>query len=187
MEFGNLRGLLVSANGRPFMKKPCTLYQKEIEYEGPRRDTPTWDCELDPVDTDGIEGIFISFVGLALPSNATDNDNLPLISGQSTLFANGIELNHGQAKARFPKGVRPAYGSHPYRRRHLATVTGTKPVLAVRVTGADASTTASMAEISDSIFGTAGDPVNLKSQYAACSFNKLAITPAPRFAGTYCG
>jgi hypothetical protein len=171
------------------MKKPCTLYLKEIEYEEPSVGKPDskWDCELDPVDADGIEGIFMSFEGLNLQSNATDSDSRPLISGESTLFANGIEINHGQAKARFPKGARPAYGRRPHKHRHLATVTGTKPVLAVRVIGADTSTTASMVEISDSIFGTAGDPVNLKSQFAACSFNKLNITPTPGFAGTHHG
>lgn len=74
--------------------------------------------------------------------------------------------------------------------RHLATVTGIKTVLAVQVIGADNSTTASMVEISDSTFGTAGDQVNFKSQYAACSFDKLNITPASApglFAGTYHG
>jgi hypothetical protein len=171
------------------MKEPCTLYQKVIEYEQPSGTQPDseWDCELDPVDADGIDGNFVAFEGLDLPPNATDNAKNPLISGESTLFAKGIQLNRGQAKARFPRGVSPAFGRHPRRHRNLAVVTGIKPVLAVRVVGADASTTSSMADISDSIFGTNSDPVNLKSQYAACSFGQLNITPAVAWGqgGTY--
>jgi hypothetical protein len=185
----HLRGLLFHPTSSRFMKEPCTLYLKSIEYEEPSDDKPVlvWECELDPTDANGIKGIIVAFEGFNPPFNYKDNDGNPLRSGQSTLFANGIELNRGEAKARFPKGVAPAFGRRPHRHRQLATVTGIKPVLAVRVIGADNSTTASMVEISDSIFGTAGDPVNLKSQYAACSFNKLNVTPAPGFAGTYRG
>lgn len=60
--------------------------------------------------------------------------------------------------------------------RRLA-VTGTKKTLVLRVNAPDVSTTASLSELSDSIFGTSGDPVNLRSQYKACSFNKLDFEP----------
>lgn len=56
-------------------------------------------------------------------------------------------------------------------RRRMATVT--KRVLVLRVVAADAETTGSEADLSDDIFGTGGDPVNLKSQYAKCSYNQL--------------
>jgi len=61
--------------------------------------------------------------------------------------------------------------------RSLA-VLGTKEMLAIRVKAADATTTASKAEISDSWFGTDGDAVNLKSQYAACSYGALTCNAA---------
>ena len=54
----------------------------------------------------------------------------------------------------------------------------TKTVLALRVEAADATTSSSAAVISDKIFGTSGDSVNLKSQYAACSHGKLIFEPA---------
>lgn len=60
--------------------------------------------------------------------------------------------------------------------RRLA-VTGTKKTLVLRVNAPDVSTTVSLSELSDSIFGTSGDPVNLRSQYKACSFNKLDFEP----------
>ncbi|KAL3937851.1 MAG: hypothetical protein SGBAC_007117, partial [Bacillariaceae sp.] len=49
----------------------------------------------------------------------------------------------------------------------------------------DAQPTATSAQISDSIFGTSGDLVNLKSQYEGCSDNKITITPATG-TGTAC-
>ena len=61
-------------------------------------------------------------------------------------------------------------------RRHLTT--GTKTVLVVRVVSNDSSTTASANQLSDSVFGTNGDLVNLKTQYAACSHNQLQFQPA---------
>ena len=61
-------------------------------------------------------------------------------------------------------------------RRRLTT--GTKTVLVVRVVANDSSTTASADQLSDSVFGTNGDLVNLKTQYAACSHNQLLFQPA---------
>ena len=52
----------------------------------------------------------------------------------------------------------------PNDRRNLAAVTGIKYVLVVCVQALDAATTASEDMISDSVFGTFGDQVNLKSQ-----------------------
>ena len=51
-------------------------------------------------------------------------------------------------------------------------------VLAVRVRAPDATTDSSLEELSDKIFGTNGDTVNLKTQYEACSYGKLKILPA---------
>ena len=61
-------------------------------------------------------------------------------------------------------------------RRRLTT--GIKTVLVVRVVANDSSTTASADQLSDSVFGTNGDLVNLKTQYAACSHNQLQFQPA---------
>lgn len=61
-------------------------------------------------------------------------------------------------------------------RRRLTT--GIKTVLVVRVVANDSSTTSSAYQLSDSVFGTNGDLVNLKTQYAACSHNQLQFQPA---------
>ncbi|GFH56166.1 hypothetical protein CTEN210_12642 [Chaetoceros tenuissimus] len=65
---------------------------------------------------------------------------------------------------------------HETRRRKL--VTGTKSFLALRVEAADVSTSSTESEISDSWFGTSGDPLNFKSQMEACSYDKYQVVPA---------
>lgn len=68
-------------------------------------------------------------------------------------------------------------GEEPHERRRLAAL-GIKSVLAIRVTdGSDVTTGSSLSEISNFIFGTSGDTVNLKSQYDACSQGKLLFEP----------
>ena len=71
------------------------------------------------------------------------------------------------------------YVPQPYGRR-LAVSTGDKEMLAIRVVANDATTTASLADISDNWYGTSGDTVNLKSQYSACSYGALECNPASK-------
>jgi len=69
------------------------------------------------------------------------------------------------------------------RRRRKLAVIGEKTVLVVRVIATNAQTTAEKSELSDGVFGTNGDPVNLKSQYKDCSHNQLIFNPVPDSAG----
>lgn len=100
-----------------------------------------------------------------------------IVSGESTFIQDGAYYDD-------ERGTFNIFGLHndsneedpPNRRRKLAT--GTKNMLAVRIIASDASTTASESEISDGWFGTNGDSVNLKSQYAACSYDKLQMNAA---------
>jgi hypothetical protein len=55
---------------------------------------------------------------------------------------------------------------------------GTKKVLVVRIAASDKGASMSAAELSDSVFGTSGDKVNLRTQYLACSHNQLDLQPA---------
>jgi hypothetical protein len=75
--------------------------------------------------------------------------------------------DHGRNLAAFQSG------------RKLQTI-GTRTVLAVRVILNDASYNfASQTGLSNDIFGNGVDPHNLKSQYAACSYNKLIFEKSP--------
>jgi hypothetical protein len=62
-------------------------------------------------------------------------------------------------------------------RRDLA-VLGIKKTLVVRVTAADAATTAPASTLSDKVFGTTGDEVNLKTWYDECSHGRVNFVPA---------
>lgn len=68
-------------------------------------------------------------------------------------------------------------------RRLQSGVTNLK-VLMVRVVLDDAATTATQSELSDSAFGNGNDPVTLKSQYAACSYDKMIFDKADDRSGT---
>eukprot|EP00957_Ditylum_brightwellii_P175950 13397682-Ditylum_brightwellii.AAC.1 len=106
-----------------------------------------------------------------------------LISGDSDLILPaGAKLAKGKIKLNGP----PELKNRPdkEKRRKLAQ-TGEKTVLVVRVEApAGISTTATMAELADSVFGAdsglleANDPVNLRSQYLECSHRKLSFTLA---------
>jgi hypothetical protein len=52
-----------------------------------------------------------------------------------------------------------------------------RTVLVIRANNKGRSTTASEAQLSDDIFGTQGDELNLKSQFLACSDGKLQFEP----------
>jgi hypothetical protein len=86
--------------------------------------------------------------------------------GNATDAATGF--NPGIAK----RGMDPA---DLFWNRRLRT--GTKRVLVLRAVASDRSTTASEAELSDDIFGTSGDVINLKTQYRSCSDNQLIFEP----------
>jgi hypothetical protein len=101
-----------------------------------------------------------------------------ITSGTSTLMQEGAYFDDDEGSLIFPDLANVQYGDDPEARRKLAVTTGTKEMLAVRVIASDASTTSSESAISDAWFGTSGDAVNFKSQYEACSYDKLQINPA---------
>jgi hypothetical protein len=116
--------------------------------------------------------------------------NGELVSGETELLLDGetttIDETTGEIDtAGMPPGLAKKLAK---RNRKLAVTTGDRSVLVVRVEAGDGiNTSASKATLSDSVFGTNGDPVNLKSQYSACSHNQLRFKAAdnkPGAAGT---
>ena len=64
------------------------------------------------------------------------------------------------------------------RSRRLSTSIGTRSVLVVLVNADGVSPSRSEAQVSDDVFGTNGDAVNLVGQYLSCSHNQLNFTMA---------
>lgn len=100
--------------------------------------------------------------------------NPDIESGFTTLFADGAILKDHKLLIR--KSNQLSFGSNE-RRRQLAQ-TGTRTVLAVRVRSNGSWTVSTSSQISDNIFGTGNDVINLKSQMEGCSHNQLIIQPA---------
>ena len=99
-----------------------------------------------------------------------------LKSGETELEMPGAVVDMGKGVIVLPENATPNLINLPNRRerdlRELA-VTGSRSVLVVRVIASDGQTGFSEAQLSNSVFGTSGDPVNLKSHYAACSHGRL--------------
>lgn len=93
-----------------------------------------------------------------------------LVGGDAFLNLTNATLHHGQV---FPP---KDWAIKRHQKRVLSTVVGQRSLLVVRVVAPDASTTASVEELSDAVFGTNGDRANLVTQFAACSNKQLTFT-----------
>ena len=168
-----------NGQGNAIMKKPCTLLQRVVDYEGKGSEEFFWDCALDAEAIGPGNGTFVNIEGIDIQAYRPN-------SGESTFFAPGIRLANG--KARVPEHANPVFDrltdtnefvedAKPGKtRRRLDT--GEKTLLVLRVLSNDSINTQSAQEISDGVFGTYGDAVTLKSQYAACSNDQLHFEPA---------
>lgn len=144
-------------------------------------DDISFECEpLDPSDTGGITGISFPLVlDKGQKKGLKDKlDSGVLVSDETTIMMDNSGITLGNGKLHVPPGREISLGKRNGKsKRRLAVVTGVKPILVVRVTDAEGKVVPQNAEqVGDDIFGTKGDPVNLKSQMSACSFNQLNIT-----------
>mmetsp|Transcript_33264 Transcript_33264/g.80431 ORF Transcript_33264/g.80431 Transcript_33264/m.80431 type:complete len:935 (-) Transcript_33264:141-2945(-) len=167
--------------------KPCTLFFEARDNVD--EDVFKWRCRMkgqDATNAGALVGGYhanvdiqgIDYVLAAKPD---------IVSGETLLFAQGAIIEDHvlviTPNTELKFDTQHAIGGGG--RRRLATSTGNKDVLVVRVVTTDSQPTATAAQMSDSVFGTSGDPVNLKSQYEGCSDNKITITPATG-TGTAC-
>ena len=90
-----------------------------------------------------------------------------------------IKLSKGSPKSQknaIRRRRRPSDTSNS--RRLTVRTIGTSTVLVLRVSAADRNSSLTSKELSDRIFGTDGDKVNLVSLYGDCSAGKLKFIPA---------
>lgn len=153
---------------------PCRLTtietDGEVDYD--------YFCELDPQDADGVVGVVLPITGLSLTN---------MVSGQTMVFVEGyfirdsvitipaaagedqVNVTETPASAQFPTAPTPF---------------GDKKVAVIRVNALDGQPGATAEEISDGVFGTDGDPFNMVTQFAACSFDQFRLWA---FSGTVNG
>jgi hypothetical protein len=156
----------------------------ELLLIDPSSDAPDqiFECEMEPEDMDGVPG-------LSLPLQATDaqKNALRVMLEKGDLISGKSKLVHGSNAAfddnglLLPPGldIAASVRKNPNNdRRNLAIVTGTKPILVVKVTDSVGKARSETPyQIGDDIFGYGTDAVNLKSQMAACSMGDLTIVP----------
>jgi hypothetical protein len=158
----------------------------EAQHEDEVHGRPEWICELQGSDVEQAQVTFVSFEGL----DDQELEDSKVISGETTFQASGAQILPN-GRLRVPPNSKSKFGRAPPRgpgnsngnsggndrgvnnERGLQAVP--KKVLAVRLIAPDASTTANVADISDSIFGTTGDSINLKERYDTCSYGQLTF------------
>ena len=158
----------------------------EVQHEDPSIEESYFSCETSDGMQYKVDGV---------PQSEVDSEKAAVANGEKefdfpagTTIANGkINAPHGTKvsfKKKRDKGTVGPKGGYSWsgRDRKLLTA-GTKTVLVVRVIAADGTTSASQAELSDSVFGTSGDQVNLASQYNVCSDGQLIFDKAANKAG----
>lgn len=107
-----------------------------------------------------------------------DEDAVFLPPGQVILAPRGDDVNRrlGQTNLRARRDTNDGTSDNRSL-RWTRSYEGNKPVLVVRVTDVNGKVHEDTPDImSDKIFGTYTDSVNLKSQFAACSYDKLRVT-----------
>ena len=142
-------------------------------------------CAMDPVDVDGPTGFTLYPIEASLAQEQMMKSMVQsgeLVSGHSTLLLQGSMIGAGELDEEvvfLPPDIEVSTGvenSQGQGFRHLAIVTGDKPILVVKVNALDHHVIDTAASISDVIFGTTSDEVSMKEQLYAISNGKLNIT-----------
>jgi len=171
------REIHISEN-RSLQKKDCTFMIREDlglpEMEkGVGDDHPTYDCMMDdgstlPLILDKAQE---QLLDLMVKDGSVTPGEDSLQTSSSAFSMNGVEL---------PEGVEITFDKKPQRqkRRKLVTKEGDTYYLVVRVIDQNGlAYPHDTTQMSDNMFGTGDDIVNLKSQISACSAGKLNIVP----------
>jgi hypothetical protein len=183
----------------------CQTVLNEVQYEDPSIDESFISCDT----SDGL-----SYKVTDLSADEVNAHGTAVASGEEELdLPEGSYLDAATGTVKAPKGKKiglkkngggkkgPAgtvqseapegVGGYSWagRDRNLQDnnglgITGEKTVLVVRVIAADASTTATEAQLSESVFGNGVDPINLATQYDACSYGKLTFVKTANRSGT---
>ena len=152
------------------LQERCVAAVGIVEYDDGTPETTRLDCETPSgmhYNVPVTEAWIKDLMGRGL-----------LKSGESELDMPGASVDPASGTIVLPEKAEPGIinrGRGPNTNRALRelAVTGTRTVLVVRIVASNGSTGYSEAQLSDSVFGTSGDSVNLKSQYDACSQGQL--------------
>lgn len=176
---------LGQSRGINLQSEPCLLLERDVLYpfgidDHPDRISDSWRCRvhgLDAVHAGAKKGDHGIVTIQGFEQVLATNTNIK--SGVTTLFVSQAYIENHTLK--IPPGAEVAFGEitgTSHKRELVVTKDVTKKILAVRVTAKDSETTSDKHEISDKIFGTYGDNVNLKSQMEGCSHGRFMVEKA---------
>eukprot|EP00545_Synedropsis_sp_CCMP1620_P006689 CAMPEP_0119029482 /NCGR_PEP_ID=MMETSP1176-20130426/40541_1 /TAXON_ID=265551 /ORGANISM="Synedropsis recta cf, Strain CCMP1620" /LENGTH=760 /DNA_ID=CAMNT_0006985829 /DNA_START=47 /DNA_END=2329 /DNA_ORIENTATION=- len=196
---GNGNGNGGGGNIKRKAKNECLVVLSDKQYEDHHEEEQPVECEMQGEDLNGTKYKMVKIKGI--PPGYVKLNNIE--SGSTTIFADGSDIDDDNYELTIPNGAQIQLGNrgngngygnrkgngfsnaenegddfyNANSGRRLAQL-GAKSLLVVRFEIQDATTTSSETALSDSIFGTSGDPVNLKSQYARCSYNQFTFEMA---------
>lgn len=136
-----------------------------------------WTCELSREDSRASGFVSQKTFDISGYEDWFSVHSSEIVSGVSMFSVKGAHLSGG--KLLFPPGIEPllqnpSKGITPP--PLLAPVEGTRKAIVFRVRANDVTSTSEEAELGKSVFGTSGKPT-LKSQFEACSYNKIQFIP----------
>jgi hypothetical protein len=189
----------VSAYGSAFLQYPCLLQNIEVtpisevtpvaeeaeDITEEAEDTSFYTCELHASDSQLLQG-GVSGSLLSIEIKAVDvKILLDLFSLEEkkdlhglTIFARGLSIDKEDHTLSFPADTEITFGEEEEEStRRLGVTDGVQSVLVVRVLGSTESSMPSVDVLSDKVFGTNGDPINLQERFRSCSYGKLLIEP----------
>ena len=161
---------VIAISGSPDYRR---LQENGTDYEGYYPDED-FECEIFNGDTVPIRGSKKQIKQLRELLNEGT-----LVSAETTIVVSDTNIAlSGDNGVYLPPGdivLKP--GKTGNSRRKLANYEGKQSVLVVRVTDAGGLVIPDDAKtISDKLFGTYGDTVNMKDQFSACSYGKFQLT-----------
>ena len=171
---GGVSSLRGNASPRHRVLRPqheCTVVRVETQFDETSLSADEGDeykCELHPEDRANAGTYFVSIEGVDSTQLAATS------SGETTLVAEGATIMNGVLSV--PSGAAVRLET-PETRRRLAKTEGTRRVLVVRAETKGGDTIGSKRDLTDRIFGTHGNSINMRSQYLGCSHDKLDFVP----------
>jgi len=122
------------------------------------------------------------------PSNITtiDDNEYYTTTAETTQFIDNDNIDQQEQPSPSPTTTLPTNNLFQQHRKlqSFGTHTGPTPILVVKVTDKNGLAPDELtAEISDDVFGTTADTVNLKSQLHACSMGRLVVIPGDNNSG----
>lgn len=165
-------GLNLRRTNEVLATEGCTYITADTQYE--RGQMPTGSSHSDGCVLSNGELVQIN--GLTNAFKASYGNDL--VSGESIIQIDGAPIKDGVLTVPDKAEISIISMKDPvFIGNMIGATSTTKKVLVIRADTPNESTTSDIDQLSDDMFGTGNDPINLKSQFKACSYDALQFEP----------